>query len=436
MRPQAAARADRRPCLPPGRGHLCFLCLPSHAFSDAVRGRRKASAALRPIRLLFVACGAAVGLLQANAAAAPVVKVACFGDSSTHSDQLQQAQEYPAKLQQLLGSAYDVRNFGDCCGTVLRASRYHNTHGSHPFIDPGHELEQSIAFLPDIVVIGGVGKHDVDENGGIGAQNSIVAAEFEEDYEILVQKYLDMPSHPKILVATPIPYPQGKNDPAYIKPMTSIVLPAVKKVALAHQLPLIDLYGTFFDQPPGFFKDDMHLSDQQGLQKEADVVYAAIQASMMPAAGSAGAAAAGTAGAAGAAAGAAGAAAMGGMAALGGGTSGGDSGGASSGGAAAGAPSMVVAMGGGPSGAASANAGGGAGGFAGAAAPPVSSLGSQVAPGASCSTRNPHGDGSPDMALWLLGIAVSLLRQRRSAPHARAARRSARTVDGRRTPRP
>lgn len=379
--------------------------------------------------MLFVACGAAVGLLQANAAAAPVVKVACFGDPSTHSDLLQQAQEYPAKLQQLLGSGYDVRNFGDCCGTVLRASRYNNTHGSHPFIDPGHELEQSIAFLPDIVVIGGVGKHDVDENGGVGAQNSIVAAEFEEDYEILVQKYLDMPSHPKILVATPIPYPQGKNDPAYFKPMTSIVLPAVKKTALAHQLPLIDLYGTFFDQPAGFFKDDLHLSDQQGLQKEADVVYAAIQASMVPVAGSAGAAgAAGTAGASGAAGAAgatdaAGTATTAGMAALGGGTSGSDSGGAASGGAPAGGPSMVSAMGSGTSGAASANAGGGTGGFAGTAALPVSPLRGQVASGSSCSTKNPHGDGSTDIGLWALGIAVSLLRQRRPAPHARAARR-------------
>ena len=366
---------------------------------------RRARTWLQPTRLLFVVCCLAVGLLAAEAAGAAAVKVACFGDPSTHSDLLQQSQEYPAKLQQLLGSGYDVRNFGDCCGTVLRASRYDNTHGSHPFIDPGHELEQSIAFLPDIVVIGGVGKHDVDETGGIGSQSSIVAGEFEEDYELLVKKYLGMPSHPKILVATPIPYPQGKKDAAYLKPMTTIVLPAVTNVARAHQLPLIDLYGAFFDQPAGFFKDDLHLSDEQGLQKEAEVVYAAIQALMMPVGGSAGAGAGG-------AAGQAGEAAIGGLAAIGGGTSGNNQGGVAGGGGAAGVPAMVSSMGGGASGAPGANLEGGAGGFAGAAVVPVSALGTTPDSGSSCSTHSNRGHGSTDLALLVMSIAVTLLRRR------------------------
>lgn len=205
---------------------------------------------------------------------AAAIKVACFGDPSTHSDQLQQAQEYPAKLQKLLGSGYDVRNFGDCCGTVLRQSRYKNTHNSHAFVEPGWELEKSIAFLPDIVIIGGIGKHDLDETGSFGPQNSIVAAELEEDYDILVKKYVDMPSQPKIFVSTPVPYPAGETSSAALKPMTTIFLPAVMKAAQKYNLPVVDLYRVFFNQPAGFFKDDFHLSDQKGLQTEADTVYA------------------------------------------------------------------------------------------------------------------------------------------------------------------
>ena len=241
---------------------------------------------------------------------------------------------------------------------------------------------------------------------GLARRTASLAAEFEDDYELLVKRYLDMPSHPKILVATPIPYPQGKNAAAYLKPMTTIVLPAVTKVARAHQLPLIDLYGTFFDQPSGFFKDDLHLSDEQGLQKEAEVVYAAIQASMMPVGGNAGAGVGG----------AAGDAAIGGLPAIGG-TSASNQGGVAGGGGAAGGPVVVSSMGGSASGASGANLGGradgGAGAFAGAAVVPVSALGTKVDSGSGCSTRGNRNPGSTDTALLVMSIAVTLLRRRR-----------------------
>ena len=39
-------------------------------------------------------------------------KVACIGDSLTRGYLLEDAQSYPAQLQQLLGAQYEVRNFG------------------------------------------------------------------------------------------------------------------------------------------------------------------------------------------------------------------------------------------------------------------------------------------------------------------------------------
>ncbi len=255
------------------------------------------------------------------ALAAPI-KVACFGDPSTHSDQLQPAQEYPAKLQTLLGAGYEVKNFGDCCGTVLRASRYTNTHGSHVFTDAGFQLDQSIAYGPDIVVIGGIGKHDMDETGGFGPQSSIVAADFEADYELLVKKYLDLPNPPKLFVSTPVPYPEGSMAPADAKPVSTIMLPAVKKTAAAHQLPIIDLYATFYGKKL-LFKDDYHLSNDAGLQTEAETVYAAIKnVGPVGSGGSGGMSGAGTGGVSSAGAG-------GGGGGLNGGTSGVANGGAS-----------------------------------------------------------------------------------------------------------
>src|SRR5882672_8443902 len=106
-----------------------------------------------------------------TADAAPL-KVACIGEHTTHShhfpalnreSQPVGMQEYPAMLQTLLGANYQVRNFGDCCGTVLQGYTPQET---HPYVlgalsaaeGPGYN--ESVAFAPDIVVIGSWGRHD------------------------------------------------------------------------------------------------------------------------------------------------------------------------------------------------------------------------------------------------------------------------------------
>ena len=49
---------------------------------------------------------------------AAVIKVACIGEQSTHSHHLEYPQEYPAHLQTLLGTGYEVMNFGDGVGML------------------------------------------------------------------------------------------------------------------------------------------------------------------------------------------------------------------------------------------------------------------------------------------------------------------------------
>ena len=46
-------------------------------------------------------------------------KVACVGDSLTRGYLLEDAQSYPAQLQQLLGAQYEVRNFGHTSSYVI-----------------------------------------------------------------------------------------------------------------------------------------------------------------------------------------------------------------------------------------------------------------------------------------------------------------------------
>src|SRR5258708_1022336 len=76
-----------------------------------------------------------------RAASAAPIKVACIGEHPTHGHaypannretQPVGMQEYPAQLQTMLGAGYDVRNFGDCCATVLQGYTAAET---HPYIN-------------------------------------------------------------------------------------------------------------------------------------------------------------------------------------------------------------------------------------------------------------------------------------------------------------
>jgi hypothetical protein len=81
--------------------------------------------------------GVIFGLLFVEGfAAANPIKVACVGEQTTHSDQLSRTVEYPAMLQKMVGSAYDVENFGDCCSAVLTG--YPKQPETHPYLAGGH----------------------------------------------------------------------------------------------------------------------------------------------------------------------------------------------------------------------------------------------------------------------------------------------------------
>jgi hypothetical protein len=187
-------------------------------------------------------------------------------------------------LQTLLGSAYQVRNFGDCCGTVLQGYAPQET---HPYVlgalsaaeGPGYN--ESIAFQPDIVVIGSWGRHD----WGMAKASTETwnLAKFETDYDDLVQRYQKLPTHPTIFVSLPIPIPYGQATPA-TGVATSTVLPAIKSIADKYHLPIVDLYTPFlghrelFKQPPDAEGEGEHVTDGPGLHAIADAVYAAIMA--------------------------------------------------------------------------------------------------------------------------------------------------------------
>jgi len=144
---------------------------------------------------------------------------------------------------------------------------------------PGYD--ESIAFLPDVVVIGSWGRHDWGMAQAPASTWSL--AKFETDYDDLVQRYQRLASHPIIFVSLPIPIPYGQATPA-TGVATSSVLPAVRNVANKYHLPIVDLYTPFlghrelFKQLPDAEGEGEHVTDGPGLHAIADAVYAAIVA--------------------------------------------------------------------------------------------------------------------------------------------------------------
>ena len=86
---------------------------------------------------------------EGEAHAAAPIKIACVGDSLTDGSKSSGGKKgdtaYPAWLGRILGSGYDVRNFGAAGDTLLRGTGW-------SYWDSA-EFRQSKEFAPDIVII-------------------------------------------------------------------------------------------------------------------------------------------------------------------------------------------------------------------------------------------------------------------------------------------
>jgi hypothetical protein len=217
---------------------------------------------------LVVSTVVSAAVVTASPAWAAPIKVACVGEQTTHSDQLNRAVEYPAMLEAKLGAGYDAENFGDCCATVLTG--YPKQSETHPFLSGGTapSYTQSLTFAPDVVVVGSWGKHDTEIADSLYA-GVLDPVKFQADYETLVTTYLNLASKPVVYVSTPVPIPKGAPTGV----TTTVILPTVKAIAAKYNLPIVDLYSVFLNQPQ-LYKDDTHVADDAGLQAIAETVFA------------------------------------------------------------------------------------------------------------------------------------------------------------------
>lgn len=185
------------------------------------------------------------------------VKVACIGDSITAGVGVKDpaTDSYPAVLQTLLGSGYEVRNFGFSARTLLMK-------GDRPYMK-----EQMFAdvkdWMPDVVTIM-LGTNDTKP------VNWAHGYEFEADYVKMIDELRALPTHPKIYVCLPPPIGTNRytiNDSTAV----SGVMPVVKKVADRRWCNIVNP-REYVQASTDFFPDGVH-PNEAGARMIAQAIF-------------------------------------------------------------------------------------------------------------------------------------------------------------------
>ena len=170
------------------------------------------------------------------------IRIACIGNSITQGNG--GTNTYPAQLGKILGTHYDVRNFGVSGRTLLRK-------GDAPYWTEA-AFKNAKDFDPHIVIIK-LGTNDSKP------QNWVYKNEFYKDYVDLVNEFRKNGRKPQIYVASPCPAFKinwGIN-PTIIK---NEVIPLIDSIRKATNTYLID-FNTPFLNRSDLFPDGIHPSN-------------------------------------------------------------------------------------------------------------------------------------------------------------------------------
>ena len=181
-------------------------------------------------------------------------KVACIGDSLTRGYLLEDAQSYPAQLQQLLGAQYEVRNFGHTSSYVIDDGpvEYRNT----------EDYSAAIQYDADILIFM-FGSNDV------GAYN-FTPLYFQNQYRELIDSFRQTKKNPKIyLIIAP------DSHDLHFGLIQQTIQPVM---TLGQQLPatVINPYYLFLGHPEDYLSDGLHLTGT-AYGKLAQLVLRAMQ---------------------------------------------------------------------------------------------------------------------------------------------------------------
>lgn len=190
------------------------------------------------------------------------VRVACIGNSITDGCGIDMSSTYgyPARLQQMLGDGYNVRNYGVSARTLL-------SKGDLPYVN---EPEWTYAkdFRPDIVVLK-LGTNDSKP------QNWVHGDEFEADLRHMISQLKALDTKPEICLALPMKVWEnsaGINDSI----ITNCIIPIIRRVAKKEKAHIIDLHTPFEGDRALIQADGIH-PNREGAAKMAGIIAGEIK---------------------------------------------------------------------------------------------------------------------------------------------------------------
>lgn len=198
-----------------------------------------------------------------TAVAGGTVKVACVGNSVTWGMTIPDREEncYPAQLQRMLGSGYEVRNFGHSGATLLR-------HGHRPYVEQ-KEYQEALDFKADLVVIH-LGLNDTDPRNW--PEHS---EEFNADYIRLIDSFFRVNPKAKIWICLMTPifdwHPRFESS---TRDWYAAIQRHIRQVASTGKTSLIDLHTPLYGRPD-LFADAIH-PNAEGAGIIARTVYGAL----------------------------------------------------------------------------------------------------------------------------------------------------------------
>lgn len=216
------------------------------------------------------------------------IKVACIGDSITEGFGLTKEESYPEKLKALLGTEYQVMNYGVSGTTMLKDPNDGGTldekHWSYweSEVGPGdggkEQYDLALASIPDIIIIK-FGTNDAREEvwrsgEGYGKKN------FYNNYVEFINSFRAV--NPNVIVYICYSLPSLKDQTTDQRSrIREEVIPVIKQVARKNQAHLIDLHSVFRGKTGLLQADDVH-PNAAGAELIANEVFKMIKMTYKP----------------------------------------------------------------------------------------------------------------------------------------------------------
>lgn len=191
------------------------------------------------------------------------VRVACIGNSITYGTGIADRtnDSYPSQLQRLLGSNYQVGNFGKPGATLLY-------HGHRPYVKQ-EEFKEAIAFKGDIAVMH-LGINDTDPRNWPNYRD-----EFVKDYLSIMDSL--RAANPKVRIILARMTPIADRYPRFVsgtKQWHGEIQTAIETVARVSRAELIDFYEPLYPYP--YLLPDAIHPNPEGAGILAKTVYSGI----------------------------------------------------------------------------------------------------------------------------------------------------------------